>query len=103
MRQGGHRVGVAGDAPGGPDPRRRHPTAPLRPAVSCAAVAATFPYLALKLNWVLGGTVGMADPRMFDNTWHRVANLVNLAMDSGGRARRRGVHPPSGSGSCHDG
>jgi hypothetical protein len=44
-------------------------------------VAATFPYLALKLNWVLGGTIGMADPGVFDNPWYRVANLVTLAMD----------------------
>jgi hypothetical protein len=39
------------------------------------------PFLALKLNWVLGGTVGMADPSVFDNTRYRVANITTLAMD----------------------
>jgi hypothetical protein len=42
------------------------------------AVAATFPYLALKLNWILGGTVGVVGTTMDDLL---VANVATLFMD----------------------
>lgn len=49
-----------------------------RQLVGLGAVAATFPYLALKLNWIFGGTVGAVGADMDEL---RVANIATVFMD----------------------
>lgn len=83
MRRRRDRKALAGGSLAGLDPQGRRRSATLRLAVGWGAAVAAVPYLALKLNWVLGGTVGMADPGVFHTTGYRVANLVTLAMDLG--------------------
>ena len=45
------------------------------------AVAATLPYLVLKVDWVLGGTLGMTDPRSLASRTYRVGNAMTIVMD----------------------
>jgi hypothetical protein len=55
----------------------------VRVAVGYAAVAATVPYLALKVAWLSGGTVGLADPGFFsDRPEYAVGNLLTVGMDA---------------------
>lgn len=61
---------------------RRSRPGGLRLAVGAAAVAVTAPYLVLKLAWLLGSTVGQADPAFFANTTYRLANLVTVGFDA---------------------
>ncbi|MBC6447844.1 hypothetical protein [Actinokineospora xionganensis] len=49
-----------------------------RQLVGLGAVAATFPYLALKLNWIFGGTVGIVGADMDELL---VANIATVFMD----------------------
>lgn len=49
-----------------------------RQLVGFGAVAATFPYLALKLNWIFGGTVGVVGTTMDDLL---AANIATVFMD----------------------
>ncbi|SDH81596.1 hypothetical protein SAMN05192558_105182 [Actinokineospora alba] len=49
-----------------------------RQLVGLGAVAATFPYLALKLNWIFGGTVGVVGADMDELL---VANIATVFMD----------------------
>jgi hypothetical protein len=53
----------------------------VRHAIGWAAVLGTLPYLALKAIWLSGGTVGVTDPAMFDDTSAVVLNAVTAAMD----------------------
>ncbi|PRX47838.1 hypothetical protein B0I33_105421 [Prauserella shujinwangii] len=46
-----------------------------------AAVAGTVPYLALKLSWLSGGSLGLRDPELVDTTAMYVANAVTGGMD----------------------
>ena len=54
----------------------------VRLAIGYAAVAATAPYLALKVSWLAGGTVGMADPGFFSDPAYTVGNLLTVGMDA---------------------
>ena len=54
----------------------------VRLAIGYAAVAATVPYLALKVSWLAGGTVGMADPGFFSHPAYAVGNLLTVGMDA---------------------
>ena len=53
----------------------------IRLTVGYAAVAATVPYLALKVAWLSGGTVGMADPEAFSDPVYTIGNLLTAGMD----------------------
>lgn len=53
----------------------------VRLAVGYAAVAATAPYLALKVAWLSGGTVGMADPAFFSGPAYAFGNVLTAGMD----------------------
>jgi hypothetical protein len=53
----------------------------VRLLVGCGAIAATIPYLLLKLHWILGGTVGMVDPARLQNATYFYANIVTFGMD----------------------
>ena len=53
----------------------------VRLAVGYAAVAATVPYLALKVAWLSGGTVGMADPAFFSGPAYAFGNVLTAGMD----------------------
>ncbi|MER5864897.1 hypothetical protein [Kitasatospora sp. NPDC002040] len=56
----------------------------LRRGLCAAAVVATLPYLTLKLLWLCGSTVGVADraEALFEDGALWVANLVTFGMDS---------------------
>lgn len=54
----------------------------LRIVVGLAAASAALPYVVLKLAWIAGSTVGMADPSVFDNATYRVANTLTLIADA---------------------
>ena len=70
-------------------PQRTDPSEPSPPdglgrwLVSAAALAAsaTVPYLVLKVDWVLGGTLGMTDPGSLSNATYRVGNALTIVMD----------------------
>lgn len=53
----------------------------LRRVVGYGAMVATVPYLTLKLIWISGGHLGMADPAFFQNATYFYANIATLAMD----------------------
>ncbi|MFB6726315.1 hypothetical protein ACFCV3_39465 [Kribbella sp. NPDC056345] len=53
-----------------------------RLVVGYLAMVATVPYLALKISWVSGGTIGMNDPAYFDTTTYQIGNLVTIGMDA---------------------
>jgi hypothetical protein len=48
------------------------------------AIASALPYLALKLIWLGGGTVGVADPAMMRETSMIVLNAITAGMDAVG-------------------
>jgi hypothetical protein len=59
------------------------PVPAVRLAVGYGAVAATVPYLALKVLWLSGGTVGLADPGFFsDHPAYTFGNLLTVGMDA---------------------
>ncbi len=59
------------------------PTSPIRLAVGYGTVVATIPYLTLKLVWLSGGTVGLADPEFFSNhPAYTFGNLLTVGMDA---------------------
>lgn len=43
------------------------PASPIRLVVGYGAVVATIPYLTLKVVWLSGGTVGLANPEFFSD------------------------------------
>jgi hypothetical protein len=49
--------------------------------VGYAAVLGTLPYLSLKLAWLSGGTIGIADPSLAGDASMAVLNTVTIAMD----------------------
>jgi hypothetical protein len=53
----------------------------VRHAIGWAAVLGTLPYLVLKAIWLAGGTIGITDPAMFDDTSALVLNAVTAGMD----------------------
>ncbi|WP_354639314.1 hypothetical protein [Kitasatospora camelliae] len=53
----------------------------LRPGLAALAVAATLPYLTLKLLWLCGSTVGMVDPATAEDPALWLLNLVTFGMD----------------------
>ncbi len=46
------------------------------------AAVATLPYLALKVAWLAGNEVGMADPRVLADPAYMVANAITLLLDA---------------------
>lgn len=50
--------------------------------IGAAAVAITAPYLALKVAWLAGSTIGMADPAAFASPMYVVGNLATIGMDA---------------------
>jgi hypothetical protein len=54
----------------------------VRHAIGWAAVLGTLPYLLLKAIWLSGGTIGVTDPALFDDTSVLVLNAVTAAMDA---------------------
>ena len=54
----------------------------IRRVIGYAAVAATIPYLTLKVVWLSGGTVGMADPEFFSGPLYTFGNLLSVGMDA---------------------
>lgn len=55
----------------------------IRLAVGYGAVVVTIPYLTLKLVWLSGGTVGLADPEFFsDHPAYTFGNLLTVGMDA---------------------
>jgi hypothetical protein len=61
-----------------PDPRRLRA---LRLSAGYGAVACAFPYLALKLVWLAGGTVGVADARLMHEPGMIALNAATAGMD----------------------
>ena len=55
--------------------------APKAMVLALLGIAAALPYAALKVVWVFGGTVGMADPAAFDGPVYLVANVITLGME----------------------
>lgn len=55
--------------------------APKAMVLALLGIAAALPYAALKVAWVFGGTVGMADPAAFDEPVYLVANVITLGME----------------------
>ncbi|MDJ0346929.1 hypothetical protein QMK19_33010 [Streptomyces sp. H10-C2] len=53
-----------------------------RRAIGYAAVVATLPYLFLKLDWVLGGTIGIIDRQRATDSGLLAANLATMGMDA---------------------
>lgn len=53
-----------------------------RRVLAGVAVAATLPYLALKLSWLLGSRVGLNDPEFGRSTTMQIANGLTLAMEA---------------------
>lgn len=51
-------------------------------ALAALGVAAAVPYAALKVAWIVGGKVGLADPHVFDSPVYLVANVLTLGMDA---------------------
>ncbi|GAB3953830.1 hypothetical protein GCM10029976_094780 [Kribbella albertanoniae] len=45
-------------------------------------MVATVPYLAMKVSWVTGGSIGMNDPAYFDTRTYQIGNLVTIGMDA---------------------
>ena len=56
-------------------------TSGVRLAVGYAAVAATVPYLALKVAWLSGSAVGMVDPAFFSGPAYAFGNVLTAGMD----------------------
>ena len=54
----------------------------IRRVIGYAAIAATIPYLTLKVVWLSGGTVGMADPEVFSDPLYTFGNLLSVGMDA---------------------
>lgn len=52
-----------------------------RKAVGYGAIAAALPYLALKLIWICGGTVGILDRERADDNVLLAGNIATLGMD----------------------
>jgi len=50
--------------------------------VCWGAAAATLPYLALKLAWLAGSKVGVADPTVLADPAYMVANAITLLLDA---------------------
>lgn len=59
-----------------------HGIAALQRAIGVAAVAVTAPYLTLKIAWLAGSTIGMADPTAFASSLYVVGNLATVGMDA---------------------
>jgi len=58
------------------------PAGPLRRALYLTAIAATLPYLTLKLLWLCGSQVGVTDPELADSTTLWLLNLLTFGMDA---------------------
>ncbi|ASR33710.1 hypothetical protein BAY61_00460 [Prauserella marina] len=54
---------------------------PLRATVSYAVILGTLPYLTLKVSWLTGGRLGIADPELMNSPALFTANLVTGGMD----------------------
>jgi hypothetical protein len=54
----------------------------LRQVVCWGAAAATLPYLALKVAWLAGSEIGMADPSALSDPAYMVANAITLLLDA---------------------
>ncbi|MFC9975009.1 hypothetical protein ACFVH6_29325 [Spirillospora sp. NPDC127200] len=63
-----------------PGPARRPST--LRLAVCALTILACVPYLALKLTWLAGGSVGWSDGSAPQDTALYAANAITMAMDA---------------------
>lgn len=72
------RTGPAEHHPG----RHARPPGRLRLLIGWAAVATTLPYVALKVAWIAGSTVGMSDAGAFTDPAYRVANTITLLLDA---------------------
>jgi hypothetical protein len=55
---------------------------PARRIVCWATIAAVLPYLALKICWLSGGTVGLTNPKLAEGSTLSALNTLTLAMDS---------------------
>ncbi|WP_404385529.1 hypothetical protein LL946_05365 [Knoellia locipacati] len=64
-----------------PTPTRPSRPGPLRIALATVAVLATLPYVVLKLLWLSGSGVGLADPDAFSDPVMVTANAVTLLME----------------------
>lgn len=54
----------------------------IRLIIGYTLVAATVPYILLKIVWLSGGTLGMNDPQFFNENGFVIGNAVTLAMDA---------------------
>lgn len=72
----------ASDDDDGPPDRSRPRLGRLRQVVCWGAVAATLPYLALKVAWLAGSEIGMADPTLLADPAYLVANAITLLLDA---------------------
>ena len=54
----------------------------LRKLIGYAGVAAAIPYIALKIIWLSGETVGLIDPQYFEDQGFLLGNAVSLEMDA---------------------
>ena len=54
----------------------------LRQVACWGAAAATLPYLALKVAWLTGSEIGMADPTVLADPAYLVANAITLLLDA---------------------
>ncbi|MEV6974531.1 hypothetical protein [Kitasatospora sp. NPDC093806] len=61
-------------------PAAAAPVGRLRAVTAGLAVAATLPYLTLKLLWLTGHPVGAGDPEAMDDLW--LVNLLTFGMDA---------------------
>lgn len=52
-----------------------------RAAIGWVAVLAPAPYLALKVAWITGGSVGITDPALITDPAYRIANIASIVAD----------------------
>ncbi|MGO1583123.1 MAG: hypothetical protein ACTHXO_07860 [Actinomycetaceae bacterium] len=77
------------------------PVGPLRRALAAFAILMTLPYLGLKIAWLSGATVGLADPEFGRSTGTYVLNALTAGLDVVALAlaivlvTRRGIRAPA--------
>jgi hypothetical protein len=65
-----------------PEPTRRGRPTPLRRLLPVAAAVSTVPYLALKIAWIAGSGVGLADPAAMHTPSMIAANVLTAGLDA---------------------